>query len=357
VIDEAHEYFNAQEYKTLSKFTVAYAAKHRHLHDEVILISQALGSIALEFRKRVQDFRYCRNWSKEKFGIFGKGGGFTVYSYLYQFDEQKGSTSSNPEQWKSSFKIDSRAALYNTSIYNRGAEKTKKSPHFGWAILAICTLGIGLVFAVLQLPKLLFSAALPEQNEKTASASPSPQVLSPQVLSPQVPSPQVSLSSRLTLISQSDLTSLLTSMFPDSSIFYDSTNKLLNILCNSSDKMEIISFVANYRKQEVRHIYVEFSGYTALTDGPFSWSNEIPGTASVIADGVKYSLGDETAFGKVISISRFEVLLENSAFKTKLIPILPNSNNFPASFPSSSSPLEALPPGEVGDKLTQSPLS
>jgi hypothetical protein len=313
VVDEAHEYFNSQEYKSLSRFTLAYVAKHRHLQDEVIWISQALGSVALDFRRRVQEFRYCRNWSKERFGMFSKGKGFSVYSYLYQFDEQKGESNSNPLQWTKRYTLDDRAPLYNTSLYNRTAEPLKKRPHFAILIVAILSVGALLVYGLLKIPSMIWQKALPPQTSITSELARDTSLEN--AVMP--PSDQSSMTS-LTIPTRIDPTAPLQALFPNSQPHYDSHTKTAYISV-PTDQVQAAIPVISQLANRIQYIEADFSGFTALADSPYSWANEIPGTATVIADGIKYSLGAKTDHGTVTYVERNAVHLDNG-HQVRIIP-------------------------------------
>lgn len=79
-IDEAHEFFNAREWKDLGKDCLHYLSQHRKLGDEVVFITQHVRNVDTQLRRLAAEFCYCRNHLKEKFP--GLGGLVRSYQRL-----------------------------------------------------------------------------------------------------------------------------------------------------------------------------------------------------------------------------------------------------------------------------------
>lgn len=75
VIDEAHLFYSARQWKDLGRPIVEYLSQHRKLGDTVLLISQHPHQIDKQLRLLVQDYTVLRNLSYEKVGFFKSLGG------------------------------------------------------------------------------------------------------------------------------------------------------------------------------------------------------------------------------------------------------------------------------------------
>lgn len=75
VIDEAHLFYGARNWKDLGRPVIEYLSQHRKLGDTVLLISQHPQQIDKQLRLVVQDFTVLRNLSYEKIGLFRSLGG------------------------------------------------------------------------------------------------------------------------------------------------------------------------------------------------------------------------------------------------------------------------------------------
>lgn len=91
-IDEAHEYFNAREWKDCAKDCLHYLSQHRKLGDEVTFITQHVRNVDTQLRRLCFEFCYARNHMKEK--LPGVGGLFRSIQRLgvsvYGEEEHKG---------------------------------------------------------------------------------------------------------------------------------------------------------------------------------------------------------------------------------------------------------------------------
>lgn len=175
VLDELHEHLNAREWSQTGPLVLFYAAKHRHLGDDIIWITQAIENVDKQWRSITQEYIYCRNFGKERFGVFRKGEGFEAVAYLSAF------TGSQAEQWVHRYKLDKTVAkCYKTSVYGKRAdvgEKVKGLPI--WVLVLLIFVAGGVVLWLLnEVPKFLTSGGKKVKNAPAAvvvpQASPSP---------------------------------------------------------------------------------------------------------------------------------------------------------------------------------------
>lgn len=80
-IDEAHNYFNAREWQEIGRALLYYVSQHRHLHDNIYLITQALANVEKQLKSVAQDYNVMRNMAKESIGIFHQKGVFRRRAY------------------------------------------------------------------------------------------------------------------------------------------------------------------------------------------------------------------------------------------------------------------------------------
>lgn len=69
-IDEAHNFFSARDWATNGRGTLYYASQHRHLHDEVFLITQILDNVEKQLRGLVSETYSVRNYLRRRVGPF-----------------------------------------------------------------------------------------------------------------------------------------------------------------------------------------------------------------------------------------------------------------------------------------------
>lgn len=148
-IDEAHEYFSSREWATNGRGTLFYASKHRHLHDNVFLITQVIENVEKQLRGLVSVTESCRNYRRRSIGAFKMRPVFMVRSY-YGLPQP----STHPFA-TTSFQLDVKglAACYQTT----GALGVQKTPEAaknkGW--LPWWSLPVGGAVAVLLLASLV----------------------------------------------------------------------------------------------------------------------------------------------------------------------------------------------------------
>ena len=127
IIDEAHLYFNARNWKHMQGATLSYITFIRHIGDTCIYMCQKFSDIDSQFRGKTQAFHLLRNLSKERFGWFKRGSGFRCYQYL---EEDHISTHANTidncvQDFSYPFNLQI-AECYNTSLFNKSHEKKYK---------------------------------------------------------------------------------------------------------------------------------------------------------------------------------------------------------------------------------------
>lgn len=69
-IDEVHEIFPSREWATGGRGVLYYTSKHRHLHDEIFLITQQIGQVEKQLRDLISETMVCRNHIRRNVSIF-----------------------------------------------------------------------------------------------------------------------------------------------------------------------------------------------------------------------------------------------------------------------------------------------
>jgi len=67
-IDEAHNFFSAREWATNGRALLYYASQHRHLHDNVYLITQVMENVEKQLRGLVSETHMVRNQLRRRIG-------------------------------------------------------------------------------------------------------------------------------------------------------------------------------------------------------------------------------------------------------------------------------------------------
>ncbi len=80
-IDEAHNYFNAREWQEIGRSLLYYVSQHRHLHDNIYMLTQAIGNVEKQLKSVAQDYNVMRNLAKESIGVFRQRGAFRRRAY------------------------------------------------------------------------------------------------------------------------------------------------------------------------------------------------------------------------------------------------------------------------------------
>ncbi|MBI5769097.1 MAG: hypothetical protein HZA93_14990 [Verrucomicrobia bacterium] len=161
-IDEAHRHFPATEWAELGPVLMFYFTQHRHLDDNVYLLSQAPEQIASPLRRLVQECRLYTNRYRQSFLYWKKPGGFEWHAYYScadmmatrgEFD--KGVVRLEPEKFGRLYST--RGALGNDRLAPEQAKPTKKLPF--WTLPAAVVAAVAL-FGVLawQSPKVIEAA-------------------------------------------------------------------------------------------------------------------------------------------------------------------------------------------------------
>lgn len=127
IIDEAHLYFNARNWKHMPQATISYITTIRHAGDSLIWMCQKFSDIDSQIRGKTQAFHLLRNLQKEKLGMFKRGTGFRCYQYLEECHiSNHGSNVSNSSQdFSYPFKLEI-AECYSTSLFNKSHDKNYK---------------------------------------------------------------------------------------------------------------------------------------------------------------------------------------------------------------------------------------
>jgi hypothetical protein len=69
-IDEVHEIFPSREWTKGGRGVLYYTSKHRHLHDEIFLITQQIDQVEKQLRNLVSETAVCRNHARRNVGSF-----------------------------------------------------------------------------------------------------------------------------------------------------------------------------------------------------------------------------------------------------------------------------------------------
>jgi hypothetical protein len=127
IIDEAHLYFNARNWKHMLGATLSYITFIRHIGDTCIYMCQKFSDIDSQFRGKTQAFHLLRNLSKERWGWFKRGNGFRCYQYQDEahIASHGSSTDKSSRDFTYSFNLDV-ANCYNTSLFNKAHDKKYK---------------------------------------------------------------------------------------------------------------------------------------------------------------------------------------------------------------------------------------
>ena len=153
VIDEAHLYFNARNWKHMPQGTISYITTIRHIGDSLIWMCQKFSDIDSQIRGKTQAFHLLRNLEKEKLGIFKRGSGFRCYQYLDEHSiSSHGNITAQSSQdftYKFNLKI---AECYNTSLFNKSHDKKYriKAIPLNYIVYAVVLLVIGGIYWVSQ---------------------------------------------------------------------------------------------------------------------------------------------------------------------------------------------------------------
>lgn len=80
-IDEAHNFFGSRDWKSNGRALLYYVSQHRHLHDEVYLITQVIDDVEKQFRDRVLMTHRSQNQLRMRIGMVRAKACFRVSVY------------------------------------------------------------------------------------------------------------------------------------------------------------------------------------------------------------------------------------------------------------------------------------
>jgi len=148
LLDEAHIFFNARNWADIAKDCLFYVSQHRHLNDDVYLITQRLKNVDAQFRDITQEYIQMTNRRMQKWGPWQAPGGFVAKIYPKPPTNAPGETPM--ETWK--FNLDARGlgSCYDTSagvgleggIMADTKRKRKGLPFWTMPIAACLVLGL-----------------------------------------------------------------------------------------------------------------------------------------------------------------------------------------------------------------------
>jgi hypothetical protein len=144
-IDEVHNFFSSRDWATNGRSTLYYASQHRHLHDNVWLMTQVMENVEKQLRSLVSETHRTRNFLRRSVGPFRMRPRFLVKSYY-------GVPSGREQPFHTqSFALDAAgvAGCYETTGalgVHKAAEKVKNKGFLPWWSLPVG--GIGVVAAL-----------------------------------------------------------------------------------------------------------------------------------------------------------------------------------------------------------------
>ena len=145
IIDEAHLYFNARNWKHMPQATISYITTIRHIGDSLIWMCQKFSDIDSQIRGKTQAFHLLRNLQKEKLGWFKRGTGFRCYQYQDEAHIQNHGTDTSraSQDFKYEFELPV-AECYSTSLFNKSHDKKYrvKAIPLPYIIYTVITLGV-----------------------------------------------------------------------------------------------------------------------------------------------------------------------------------------------------------------------
>lgn len=166
IIDEAHLYFNARNWKHMPQATLSYITTIRHVGDSLIWMCQKFSDIDSQIRGKTQAFHLLRNLEKEKLGMFKRGTGFRCYQYQEEHHISTHGSGTNPPSQDFAYPFDIKVAeCYNTSLFNKSHDKKYriKAIPLNYIIYACITIAIFAIYWVADGGyRKMFSAFLPE---------------------------------------------------------------------------------------------------------------------------------------------------------------------------------------------------
>jgi len=80
-IDEAHNFFNSREWANCARSVLYYASQHRHLHDNIFLITQVMENVEKQLRSLVSETYITRNQLRRRIGPVRLRPVFSVQCY------------------------------------------------------------------------------------------------------------------------------------------------------------------------------------------------------------------------------------------------------------------------------------
>jgi len=143
-IDEAHNYFNAREWANAGRGLLYYASQHRHLHDEIVLITQVMENVEKQLRSLASETHAIRNNLRRRIGLVRLRPRFVVRSF-YGVQADTGKPFST-----ATFELDVKgiAGCYQTvgalGVFSKPEAKVNKAPLPWWSlwVLGFCAVGL-----------------------------------------------------------------------------------------------------------------------------------------------------------------------------------------------------------------------
>jgi len=147
IIDEAHNFFSSRDWATNGRGLLYYASQHRHLHDEIYLITQVLDNVDKQLRGLISETHQVRNQLRRRIGPVRMRPVFRLKSY---YGVPSGLTAKPFAETTFDLDLVGVANCYNTVGalgVHKNAEEKKNKGILPWWTLPIG--GIAVVVAII----------------------------------------------------------------------------------------------------------------------------------------------------------------------------------------------------------------
>lgn len=186
-IDEAHNFFSAREWTLTGRGLLYYASQHRHLHDNIVFITQVMENVEKQLRGLASETHMMRNHLRRRVGPFRMRPVFKVKSF---YGVPSGTTMKPHTESTFHLDPDKVAGCYRTvgamGIHTEAEKKVNKAPLPWWTMylaigVAVAAVGLGLALvpalgasaaakiATSSKGKILAAAGVPATPQKPAA--------------------------------------------------------------------------------------------------------------------------------------------------------------------------------------------
>ena len=169
VLEECANLFRSKEHMNFPESATFYLSQHRKFNDAVIVLTQDVDLITLDFRRLAQDFTYLRNYNQSTFRGISLGNRFEARTY--NSPQSRGFKSGVPIAVKV-FSLDKDlASLYDTDagvgVTGNGADKGWRPTGIpiGFVFVAAIFIVVGLIWCVTRGTGFLAQKCIARGNE------------------------------------------------------------------------------------------------------------------------------------------------------------------------------------------------